>query len=153
MIAMLGQLNELQIDHFLVSRAVGRLACTDGTTPYIVPITYAFDGKNIIAQTKEGSKLEFMRKNPEVCFEVDSMSNMVNWQSVIVTGTFFELSGKDALEAREYLFNQLWPYLTSATVHPHEHAISITKPDESNRIKPVMFRIEIKEKTGRFEKQ
>lgn len=150
---MLGQLNELQIDHFLLSKAVGRLACTNGTMPYIVPITYVFDGKNIIAQSKEGSKLEIMRKNPEVCFEVDSMSNMVNWQSVIVTGTFQELNGQVAIEARDYLYNHLWPYLTSATIHPHEHAASISGFDDDNRIKPVMFRIEIKEKTGRFEKQ
>ncbi len=150
---MLGELDELQIDHFLLARTIGRLACTNGKIPYIVPITYVYDGKDIIAQSKEGMKLDMMRKNPNVCFEVDAMSNMVNWQSVIITGTFYELKGEAAKKARDYLFNNMWPYLTSATVHPHEHNASLSSVDDTNRIKPVMFRIKIKEKTGRFEKQ
>ncbi len=47
---MLGELNELQIDHLLLSQSVGRIACTDGKVPYIVPVTYVFDGKAIIGQ-------------------------------------------------------------------------------------------------------
>ena len=62
-----------QVNSILLSNAFGRLACTDGNTPYIVPITYGYDGTYIYGQTNEGTKLEMMRKNPSVCFEVDSM--------------------------------------------------------------------------------
>lgn len=150
---MLGELDEMQINHFLLSQAVGRIACTDGKRPYIVPVTYVFDGKDIIGQAREGMKVSMMRANPNVCFEVDAMSNMANWQSVILTGTFHELKGKEAEKARDYLFHHVWPLLTSSTIHPHEHEVSSGKPDDSNRIKPVMYRIKIKEKSGRFEKQ
>jgi len=149
---MLGELNEMQIDHFLLSQEMGRIACVDGNIPYIVPITYIFDGKSIICQSTIGRKLEIMRKNPNVCFEVDSRQNMANWQSVIIHGTFQELEGDEAAEAREYLFNHIWPYLTSSTIHPHEHDSSLSSVDDFNRIKPVIFKIAIKEKTGRFEK-
>lgn len=149
---MLGELDEMQIDHFLLSQAVGRIACTNGKIPYIVPVTYVYDGKGIICQTKEGKKLNILRNNPNVCFEVDTMENMANWQSVIINGTFHELKGKEAEKARDYLFNHMWPYLTSATIHPHEHEASLSGIDDTNRIKPVMFKITIKEKTGRFEK-
>ena len=44
---MLGQLNDTQIQNILSSQAVGRLACTDGKQPYIVPVTYTYDGKYI----------------------------------------------------------------------------------------------------------
>lgn len=152
-ILMLGKMNKMQMDHFLLSQAVGRIACTDGEKPYIVPVTYIYDGKDIIGQTKEGKKLDIMRKNPNVCFEVDAVDNMVNWRSVIITGTFTELKGEDADKAREYLFNHMWPLLTSATIHPHEHGASIASVDDSNRIKPIMFAIKVKSKTGRFEKQ
>ena len=81
-----------------------------------------------------------------------SMANMANWQSVILFGTFHELKGKEAQKARDYLFNRVWPLLTSSTIHPHEHEVSGTV-DDGNRIKPVMYRIKIKEKSGRFEKQ
>ncbi|HEX7457156.1 MAG TPA: pyridoxamine 5'-phosphate oxidase family protein, partial [Ginsengibacter sp.] len=70
---MLGELNEMQMNHFLLTQAVGRIACTDGKKPYIVPVTYMFDGKDIIGQTKEGKKLTIMRNNRNVCFEVDAM--------------------------------------------------------------------------------
>ncbi len=150
---MLGELNELQIDHFLLSQAVGRIACVNGTRPYIVPITFVYDGKEIIAQSMEGMKLDIMRKNPNVCFEVDSLSNMANWQSVIINGTFHELKKEAAIKARDYLFNHMWPLLTSSTIHPHEHGESSSAVDDANRVKHVMFKIKIKDKTGRFEKQ
>ena len=149
---MRGELNEMQIDHLLLSQAIGRIGCTDGKKPYIVPVTYVYDGKNIIGQTKEGMKLDLIRKNPKVCFEVDVTTNMANWQSVILVGTFHELKGKASQKAREYLFNHVWPLLTSSTIHPHEHEVS-GKVDDSNRIKPIMYLIKIKEKSGRFEKQ
>ncbi len=93
-----------------------------------------------------------MRANPNVCFQVDTVQNMANWRSVIASGTFRELEGEEAVEARDYLFNHLWPFLTSTTTHPHEHASSLSSVDDSNRIKPVMFKIVIDKKTGRFEK-
>ena len=149
---MLGELNELQIDHLLLSQAIGRIGCINSEMPYIVPVTYIYDGKSIIGQTKEGMKLNIMRKNPNVCFEVDSMTNMVNWQSAILFGTFEELKGKEADKARDYLVNHMWPLLTNATIHPHQHEVSVSSVDDTNRVKPVMYRINIKEKTGRFEK-
>ncbi len=150
---MLGELDEMQMNHFLLSQVIGRIGCTNGREPYIVPVTYVYDGKDIIGQLKEGMKLDIMRNNPNVCFEVDSVQNMANWRSVIIKGTFEELKEKEAENARNYLFNHMWPLLTSATLHPHEHEVSISGVDDSNRIKPVIFRIQIKEKTGRFEKQ
>jgi len=150
---MLGELNEMQIDHFLLSQAVGRIACTDGKIPYIVPVTYVYDGKDIIIQSNLGKKIEIMRQNKNVCFEVDAMDNMANWRSVIVRGTFQELKGESAKTSREYFLNYLWPYMTSGTVHPHEHRASDQLVDDSNRIKTIMIRIKVIEKSGRFEKQ
>jgi hypothetical protein len=60
------------------SQAVGRIGYTDGERAYIVPVTYVYDGKDIIGQAKEGMKVNMMRSNPNVCFEVDSMTNMAN---------------------------------------------------------------------------
>ena len=98
---MLGQLNDTQIQNILSSQAVGRLACTDGKQPYIVPVTYTYDGKYIYGQTNEGTKLKMLRKNPNVCFEVDMMTDMRNWQSVIVFGKFEELKNEQAKKARD----------------------------------------------------
>ncbi|MBK6477095.1 MAG: pyridoxamine 5'-phosphate oxidase family protein [Saprospiraceae bacterium] len=51
---MLGELNELQIKNVLSSQALGRMACAEGELPYIIPVTYAYDGDFIYGQTNEG---------------------------------------------------------------------------------------------------
>ena len=89
---MLGELSKDQIESILSSQALGRLACCVNNQPYIVPVTYAYDGKYIYGQSNEGKKLEMMRQNPKVCFEVDMMVNITNWKSVIVNGHLEELS-------------------------------------------------------------
>jgi hypothetical protein len=131
---------------------LGRLACTNGKQPYVVPVTYVFDGKYIYGQTNEGMKLDILRKNPKVCFEVDMMTDMRNWKSAVVMGEFEELKNAGAEKAREILFGRIFSLLTSSTVHPHEHAVS-GELDDSNRVKYTLYRIKIKKLTGRFEKQ
>ncbi|MFI5129133.1 MAG: pyridoxamine 5'-phosphate oxidase family protein [Chitinophagales bacterium] len=149
---MLGQLSNAQINNLLSSQVVGRLACTDGKQPYIVPVTFCYDGKYIYGQTNEGTKLELLRKNANVCFELDVMTDMRNWQSIIIYGEFEELTDKEAEKAREILFDRVFPLLTSSTIHTHEHEVAGTL-DDSSRVKYVMYRIKINKITGRFEKQ
>jgi|SRR5688572_18446194 nitroimidazol reductase NimA-like FMN-containing flavoprotein (pyridoxamine 5'-phosphate oxidase superfamily) len=149
---MLGELNKHQIDNLLLSQAVGRIGVSDNGRPYIVPVTFVYDGKAIICQSREGMKLEILRRNPQVCFEVDSMLDMSNWQSVVVWGAFEELKGESAVKAREYLFDRVLPLMTVSKIHPAQHEVTAVI-DDSNRLKPVMFRIVITERTGRFEKR
>jgi nitroimidazol reductase NimA-like FMN-containing flavoprotein (pyridoxamine 5'-phosphate oxidase superfamily) len=149
---MLGSLNEQQINNLLASQVIGRLACTDSVQPYLVPVTYAFDGNYIYGQTNEGMKLDLLRNNSNVCFEVDTLTNMANWQSVIVRGRFEELTDSDAENARVILKNRVFPMMTSATIDGEQHEVE-SELDDSNRMKRVMYRISVDEKTGRFEKR
>lgn len=149
---MHGELNDTQIRNLLSSQSVGRLACTDGEQPYIVPVTYVYDGTYIFGQTNEGMKLKMLRKNPKVCFEVDSMIDMRNWQSVIILGKFEELKNMKAKEAREILFEHVYELMTSSSIHTFGHEIN-GDVDNRTRIKNCMYRIIMKKITGRFEKQ
>jgi uncharacterized protein len=150
---MLGQLKDDQIRNLLSSQVIGRLACADGNQPYIVPVTYTYDGKYIYGQSNEGMKLEILRNNSNVCFEVDAMTDMRNWQSVVVYGTFEELGGDEEKEARDILFNRVMPLMTSSTIHAYGHTANGGVVDDSTRVKNVMYRIVINKVTGRFEKQ
>jgi nitroimidazol reductase NimA-like FMN-containing flavoprotein (pyridoxamine 5'-phosphate oxidase superfamily) len=145
---MLGQLNAQQSLKLLSSNAMGRLACTDGRMPYIVPVTYHFDGKYIYGQTNEGSGLAMLRKNPNVCFEVDTMSDMSNWQSVAVSGKFEELSNAEAARAGEKLFRSLFTLSRSTTRSIEEDG---AKRDDTNTGKFIMYRIKVESMTGRCE--
>ncbi len=148
---MLGELNETQINNILASEVVGRLACTDGKHPYIVPVMYRYDGRYIYGQTNEGDKLKIMRENNNVCFETDRHTDLRNWQSVVVFGIFEELQNEEAEKAREILFGNIFAQVTGSKTHKSSHGAGIIEDD--SRIKNVMYRIKIKKLTGRFEKQ
>ena len=149
---MLGNLNDKQIDTLLHSQLVGRLGCNAENRIYVVPVTYVYDGKNIICHSRKGLKLDMMRKNPEVCFEVDAMENMANWRSVIVWGTFKELKGEEAKIAMEKLIDRVNPLLTSETAYPFDPGESHERRD-TRGFNAVIYQIKVKQKTGRFEKR
>ncbi len=153
---MRGNLNTNQINNLLSSQAIGRLACCDERFPYIVPMTYTYDGKHIFGQTNEGKKLDILRKNPNIAFQVDSYLDLFNWQSVIIYGQFEEIVENENEYAKEILEKRLMPLMTSSCVHNHEHSVSYAYADEVNEdmgSKTIMFKITINEKTGRFERQ
>ena len=112
---MLGELDKLQVNNVLISQVMGRLACTDGIHPYIVPVTYAYDGEYIYGQTNKGKKLDMLRKNPNVCFEVLVLTDMANWRSVLIFGKFEELEKDAAEKARDILFGRVFSLMTSCT--------------------------------------
>jgi hypothetical protein len=148
---MFGKLNKAQIEKVISENIVGRLGChADGKT-YIVPISYAYDGNYIYARTFEGMKISMMRKNPNVCFQVDQMENMADWQSVIVWGTYEELIDEKARnKGLKILISRILPKISSETVR-----ISPEWPFPTNDyklIEGIVFRISITEKTGRCEK-
>ncbi|HMC87283.1 MAG TPA: pyridoxamine 5'-phosphate oxidase family protein [Chitinophagaceae bacterium] len=149
---MVGKLNDNQIRNILTSQVLGRLAVANSNQPYIVPVTYTYDGKYIYGQTNEGDKLSILRNNPLVCFETDTMTDMGNWQCVLVFGEFEELKEAEAEKARAILFDRVFFLMTSSTLHGHEHGVS-ADIDDGNRIKTVMYRIKINRITGRFEKR
>ncbi len=149
---MVGNLNESEIDNILSSQTVGRIACIDGKHPYIIPVSYTYDGEYIYGQTREGIKLRILRKNPNICFEADVMMDMANWKSVVIRGVFEELKGDEAEKTRAILSKKFFTLMTGFKVHHHQHDVT-SVIDDSNHIKPVLYRIRIKQKSGRFQDQ
>lgn len=148
---MFGVLNESEIEDVLHNSVVGRIGCHADAVTYVVPVSYAYDGTNVYVHTLEGMKLSIMRKNPNVCFQADSMPTMANWKSVIAWGEFEELTdeGARALAVKKLLARRL-PLASSETTH-----LSQTwpfTPEDLTDIKGIVFRIRLTRKTGRFEK-
>lgn len=147
---MLGQLQSPAIEALLHSQLIGRIGCHANNTTYVVPISYAYDGEYIYCRADEGMKVAMMRSNPEICFEVDHFSNMANWESVIAWGTYEELTEEEARkQALQKLVDRVLPLISSETVH-----LSPQWPfpaQDLNAIKGIVFRIWLKEKTGRYE--
>lgn len=149
---MLGNLNQEQMDYLLRSQVVGRLGCYASGKVYVVPVTYVYDGQFIYGHTKVGLKINMLRANPSVCFEVDAVQNLANWQSVIVQGVFEELTGEAGQQALRLLVNRVTPLLVSETSVP-SHGLDIHQMVGSASTQLVTYHIRILEKSGRYEKR
>ncbi len=149
---MIGELNKEQINNILQSQSICRLGCVDDNKAYIVPVSYFFDGEFIYVQSREGKKINLMRKNPNICIEVDIINGLNNWQSVIAYGKFEELKGNASDTARKKLFDNVFTLMTNSKIHKFEHE-NHNELDDSNRIKVIMFCIKVTQVTGRYEKQ
>jgi nitroimidazol reductase NimA-like FMN-containing flavoprotein (pyridoxamine 5'-phosphate oxidase superfamily) len=148
---MFGILTTSEIEEVIMHQTVGRLGCHADDTTYVVPISYAYDGMYIYAHTTEGMKVNIMRKNPKVCFQVDRMNNMANWQSVISWGHYQELTETvERNRALKRLMDRVLPLLSSTTTHLSPYWPFL--PNDISSIKGIVFRILLTEKTGRFEK-
>ena len=98
---MIDELHPDEIESVLHRHHVGRLACVVDGQPYIVPITYAYAGGFVYGHTMPGQKLDAMRAEPRVAFEVDERWEADTWRSVVLQGSFDELT--DDSERREAL--------------------------------------------------
>ena len=147
---MFGKLDNAQIEEVIAGNVIGRLGChADGRT-YVVPISYAYDGGFIYARSFEGLKISIMRKNPNVCFQIDEMENMANWKSVVTWGTFEELTKEEERNAGlQKLIARILPGISSETVKLSPQWPFPT--DDYTKIEGIVFRIRLMERTGRFE--
>ena len=149
---MLGDLTLNQIEMVLQRETIGRIGCHADNTTYVVPIIYAYDGQFVYGHTKEGMKIDMMRKNPKVCFEVDTIENMSNWRSVIAWGTFEELTTPEERQAgMQQLIDRVMPLLTGETTFSHSMINGHGKYIEA--MKGIVYRIKLTKKTGRYEKR
>ncbi len=149
---MNGELTKEQIENLLNSQAICHIACCENEKPYVVPVSFVYDGKDIFCQSKPGKKLDIMRKNPSVCLIVEIMTAMNNWQSVICYAKFEELNEKESVTARALLFNRVLTLMTPEAIHGNEHQ-NEGDIEYKNRIKEIMFRLKIESMTSRYEKQ
>jgi uncharacterized protein len=103
----MGTIRELspeRIEELLRTAIVGRIACcghgqTGDGRPYLVPLAYGYDGDAVYAHSGPGRKLDLMRSEPRVTFEVDEATASDRWRSVIAEGTFEEIDDPQQREA------------------------------------------------------
>jgi len=91
---MIQDMSSREIDELLSKAPFGRLALAEGQEPYIVPLSYVYTNKAIYFHSwHEGKKIEIMRSNPKVCFEVDDYKGDTgNWESIISKGIAEEVN-------------------------------------------------------------
>lgn len=127
-----------EIERLLGSALVGRIACCatafDGEArPFVVPLAYGYDGESVYAFSGMGRKIQIMRAQPLISFEVDEAIAEDRWSSVIADGEFEELTTDEGRRlAHRVLFGEDSPF-----------------PDFTPQ--QIVYRLRLTRKTGRFE--
>lgn len=147
---MLGTLTDLQMNHLLASQVRGRIACTNGKRSFILPFTYIFDGDYIYGELHDKRKMEVLRKNPVVCFEIDQIHGLTSWQEVIVEGKIEELSGEEEKKAKDFLSEHIYPFAFDKNSYKTKPAAGMFN---KRGTKPILCRIKIEKKSGCFERE
>jgi nitroimidazol reductase NimA-like FMN-containing flavoprotein (pyridoxamine 5'-phosphate oxidase superfamily) len=77
-----------EIDQFLTCARIGRLGLVLQGGPYVVPVGFAYaDGRVFFHTCCKGLKMEGLRENSNVCFEVDeALSDATMYKSVLIFG-------------------------------------------------------------------
>jgi nitroimidazol reductase NimA-like FMN-containing flavoprotein (pyridoxamine 5'-phosphate oxidase superfamily) len=150
---MLGTLSPAEIEDLLQAQVVARLGCHAEGRTYVVPVTYVYDGTGLLIQSGDGLKVRMMHENPWVCIEIDHIDDLANWRSVIAWGRFRELRGDDAAAALAQLRARLEPLLVSETTPGADTLAAGEAPIRSGNGHASIYRIDLLEKTGRFERR
>jgi len=149
---MLGELPAREIERLLETELVARIGCHMAGRTYVVPISYVYADGALIGCTTAGLKLDMLRRNPQVCIEVDQVDDLANWRSVIAWGWFEELDGDEAEAALDLLMARLVPFTASGTSPPAQRLASMTQGAALAGRSSFVYRIRLMEKTGRFER-
>ena len=124
--------------------SIGRLACSLDDQPYVVPVRFAYEPGYLYIFSTVGKKIKWMRKNPKVCLQADEIGNLSNWTSVVVDGTYLELTEPQYTAEREHAKEQLSQYSEwwrNPIAERREHTSDLS-------IETIFFRIEIQSMSG-----
>lgn len=148
---MLGELTEKQIEELLQQQHTGRIGCHDNGITYIVPINYVYKDNCIYGPSAEGKKIEMMRNNPQVCFQVDAIENLTTWKSVIAWGSYQQINNaKEMQHDMQEIIRHIMPAIGDSNGHP-SHGITASESDIGTSIDLIVYKICLNKKTGRFE--
>ena len=94
-----------KIEEVIEKATVCRLGLVDGDEPYVVPVNFGYERNTIYFHSAlEGRKIDIIKKNNKVCFEIDTAveaktektsCDTVKYRSVIGTGRVHILESKE----------------------------------------------------------
>lgn len=137
-----------EIDAIIESANVCRIAFARGNEPYVVPVSFGYDGEALYIHTaKTGRKLDFIAANNRVCFELeDNVALQVDdrdackwtfvFESVIGYGAITEL---ETAEGKARGLNQIMLHYSGREWEIDEAATATTR----------VWRIDIESVTGK----
>jgi hypothetical protein len=94
------------IENILLTAKICRIAMIDEGSPYLLPFNYGYSNNHIyIHSAPEGRKIDVLKKNNQVCFEIEGEVRVVpkenpcswytSYQSVVGTGFVYIIEDAD----------------------------------------------------------
>ncbi len=118
-----------EMHELLERQSFAHLGCARDGRPYVVPMNYAFDGKDLFFFTTEGMKTHFMEANPEVCLQVEEVANPSQWRSVMVIGRAQRLTQTEEVQqAMQHILKRnpsLTPAISATSIDAWGRAVDI----------------------------
>ncbi|HWP55631.1 MAG TPA: pyridoxamine 5'-phosphate oxidase family protein [Pyrinomonadaceae bacterium] len=112
--------------HALLQREnFGHLGCARDNRPYVLPMNYAYDGKELYFFTTQGMKTQYIKSNSQVCLQVEEIRDPTHWKSVMIIGQAVELTSAEDTQRAMKSITERNPSLTPA--------ISATQLDSMGR--------------------
>ena len=105
-----------EMDEIIRGSHVCRIALAMDNMPYVIPVSFGYDGESIYIHTaKEGKKIKYFKNNNNICFEFERNVKLCkdteiackwtfSYESVIGFGKIHEL---ESLEQREVGLNRI----------------------------------------------
>ena len=103
-----------EITALLLRANYGHLGCSRDDHPYVVPMNFAYDARDIYFLTTEGTKTEFISANSEVCLQVEEVTDSHHWRSAMVMGRAERVTKPEEVEHAMQLLTERNPTLTPA---------------------------------------
>jgi hypothetical protein len=137
-----------EIDEIIKRADVCRLAFARDNEPYLVPVSFGFDGESIFFHTApSGRKIDFIEANSRVCFELEANVALVknsedacawtfSFESLIGYGRVVELRSP---EEKDHALNQIMLHYSGREWEIPAHRTATTR----------VWRIDIESVTGK----
>lgn len=82
--------NRADIDAFINRSPVCRLGMVDDDMPYIVPMSFGYDGHAFYFHSAlKGRKIDVLKRNPRVCFELDESGDLIRGEKACSWSVLF----------------------------------------------------------------
>jgi nitroimidazol reductase NimA-like FMN-containing flavoprotein (pyridoxamine 5'-phosphate oxidase superfamily) len=143
-------LTPAQCEELLAKNHYAHLGCIDDGKPYVVPITYVYKSGYIYGFSLEGHKIDVMRKNPEICVQVEHVDAADSWKSVMCWGKFEEITDAKGMQDAKLLIAGM--HGQSMMKNQQPPVTPLIKNLQQKIDESVAYRMKPERMTGRAEK-
>ncbi len=108
------EMGQKEIQDFLQQLGYGHLGFMHEGKPYVMPMHYYLQEKDIYLFTTEGMKTHDIEATPEVCLQVEEIHGPLHWRSVIVAGRAERLTEQQDIDRAMQFIKERNPSLSPA---------------------------------------